>query len=159
MSEQAKAEPKRRRSTQQAPEASAFSLYQKTLVGSALLVATLCIVSAITLSGQTIASTGSSKSEIVQALEFDHAWSKSSAMSALLLTATVQNTSPYPVKDIGIACDVYGRSQFRMGVIRATFETVLDSKKTLRVTRHNMGFISPNADRVECGIVKAKRAR
>lgn len=93
----------------------------------------------------------------LQGLRIDKWTSRKAGFGNVLeIDLVIENTGSRPVKDVAIACSVYGQSGTQIGrAVQVLYQRFETSKKT-KVSGVNMGLINSQSASASCEIVAAE---
>lgn len=76
----------------------------------------------------------------------------------MIASFTIKNPLPFDVRDVGVACEVFGASGTRIGLVgKVVYQTVKAGRQT-RVDDLSMGIIDGQSSSANCNIVSASKA-
>jgi hypothetical protein len=88
----------------------------------------------------------------------NQSWKTGGFDSIGLMTFTVSNDNPYPIKDFQISCSFYGNSGTMLGARTHTVYEVVKAKAKRTFSAVNIGFIPSQSARGGCSIEGAARS-
>ncbi len=97
--------------------------------------------------------------DALDGLKLDYRSRKVGFGSVLEIDITVKNTSVYAVKDIEVACNLFGNSGTPVGEVRQTIYELVTGETTTKFPQVNFGLVEKHAQRVNCRIENAKLFR
>jgi hypothetical protein len=88
------------------------------------------------------------------ALSHTRAW-KGGFDTVMLLSGTLKNSAPIPIKDPQIACYVVAESGTTLGSVTETVFKTIPAGKSIRFKDANMGFVDSRWARYACAVISA----
>ena len=88
----------------------------------------------------------------LSSIDLDFKWGRAAGGILMMADFTVQNNSPYDVKDIAIRCDQFAKSGTRIDRKTRTLYEVVGAHSKKRFTRFPMGVIDSQVETSSCSI-------
>jgi hypothetical protein len=79
-------------------------------------------------------------------------WGKSGG-TVMMISFTVRNDNSDAVKDVGVACEVFGGSGTSLGIRKTVIFELFAPGKSRTVRDQNMGVVNPQAQTARCEVV------
>ncbi len=92
------------------------------------------------------------KDEISASLTLNYEWYTTGFGNIMEINLSINNQSNYDIKDIEIACNLYGKSGTLIDTTNAVIYEVIKRKSKKRIEEFNMGFIHKQASNAGCEI-------
>lgn len=83
-------------------------------------------------------------------------WMKGGFGGIMIATFTIRSDNPYSVKDLGIECELSGKSGTVIDSIAQTIYDIIPANSTKAFPEVNMGFIRAQTAGAECKVVSAR---
>lgn len=88
----------------------------------------------------------------------DFAWKTGGFGTVALVTLTVVNANPFPVKDLKFRCEIYAKSGTALGSLSHTVFDVVKADATRKLPEANMGLVDSQAASLSCAVIDFAKA-
>lgn len=88
----------------------------------------------------------------------DFAWKTGGFGTVALVTITVVNANPFPVKDLKFRCEVHAKSGTGLGSLSHTVYDVVKADATRKLPEANMGLVDSQAASLSCAVIDFAKA-